>query len=498
MVERVFLGWDRPFLTRAADWLLEQRDTLPRLLVVVPTSQGGRRLREALAERAGALLAPKIITPGSLLKTPAPEVAADWMERVAWLETLESVTAWDVYQEWLPQAPDPDGAWATGLAQELVKLRHTLQENGLTLAAAARLLARTVEAGRWDALGRLENLMELKLRSWGLQSRSRVLAGGVVLPAGISGIVLAGVTEMPPLLERAWQSWNGPVTVLIGAPPQDAHAFSALGKPLACWTERTLPWPDGSAGSVRLVADSRQQAVEALRAVATTQTPSDEVALGSADTETGVELARTFTRQGWPAFHPAAIPVTTGLARWGTVWSGWLADPTLAIMADLLAMPETGVLVGGRRAECAERLSRLRNDWMVIRPDDLRHRIATTRFRSEAQRKSALDVLDATQSLEQWRTDFLLEDFPATMERLLDALNRSGLETAEAGDAMLAWLAQAAPLMGQVKRGPVFWLNLMLAEIPAPTPQPPAGRVIDVQGWLELFSNQVPTSCSVA
>lgn len=53
MVDRVFLGWDRPFLTRAADWLLDRPDTLPHLLVVVPTSQAGRRLREALAERAG-------------------------------------------------------------------------------------------------------------------------------------------------------------------------------------------------------------------------------------------------------------------------------------------------------------------------------------------------------------------------------------------------------------------------------------------------------------
>ena len=52
MVERVCLGWDRPFLLRAVEWLLARRDELPRMLVVVPTAQGGRRLREALAERA--------------------------------------------------------------------------------------------------------------------------------------------------------------------------------------------------------------------------------------------------------------------------------------------------------------------------------------------------------------------------------------------------------------------------------------------------------------
>ena len=78
MVEREFLGWERPFLTQAAAWLLERRDELPGMLVVVPTAQSGRRLREALAEAAGALLAPKVVTPGSFLQSRDDEAAADW------------------------------------------------------------------------------------------------------------------------------------------------------------------------------------------------------------------------------------------------------------------------------------------------------------------------------------------------------------------------------------------------------------------------------------
>ena len=41
--------------------------------------------------------------------------------------------------------------------------------------------------------------------------------------------------------------------------------------------------------------------------------------------------------------------------------------------------------------------------------------------------------------------------------------------------------------MRQVARGPGFWIDLMLADLPSPAPQPPDGRVIDVQGWLELY-----------
>ncbi len=488
MLERVFLGWDGPFLERAAAWLVERRDELPHWLVVVPTSQSGRRLREALAQQAGgALLSPKIATPGSLLKTPDPAVAADWMERVAWLETLESIADWENYQELFPQPPAADGDWAGGLAAEFTGLRRALQENGLTLAAAARLLGGSVEAGRWQALGRLENLMEKKLHAWDLQSRSRVLAGGVKLRPGITAVVLAGITEMPPLLEKSLLAWEGPFTALIAAPDSEAEAFSPLGRPLACWSERSMPWPEGGHGSVLLVADPRQEAAEALRVVAENQTPSDEVALGSADTGTGDELAQAFTRAGWPAFHPAARSVPGGLSRWFRLWSAWLRDPKLATLADLFAMPETAALTGGRREEKASRLARLRNDWMAIRPQDLRQRMQSAEFRNETERQNAEDLLSVVAAMEHWRSGFLSGDFHENMNRLLEILTQTHEETAAEAAVIGGWLVSAAPVMRQLKREAAFWIDLMLEEIPSPAPLPPDGRVIDVQGWLELL-----------
>src|SRR6478736_3624500 len=167
MIERVFVGWDRPFLPLAADWLLERRNELPGMLVVVPTAQSGRRLREALAEAAGAVLSPRVVTPGSFLQSRDDEAAADWIDRVAWVEVLENVADWPSYQALFPEAPAGTN-WAGALAREMVKLRHALQENGLLLSTAARKLRETVEAERWEALGRLENLVERKLQSWGM------------------------------------------------------------------------------------------------------------------------------------------------------------------------------------------------------------------------------------------------------------------------------------------------------------------------------------------
>lgn len=484
MIQREFLGWDRPFLPLAVNWLLARRETLSGTWVVVPTAQSGRRLREAMAAAAGAVLAPKVVTPGAFLKAAAEGAAENWIEQVAWVEVLEEIGDWSEFSGLFPEAPDRSGDWATALAREFAALRHALQENGLMLATAARRLRDSVEAERWDALGRLEERVERKIRDWGSASRSRMLAEGISIPADVTGIVLAGVAELPPLLERALAAWPGPITALIGAPAGEAEHFSKLGTPLAAWSSRVLPWPENP---VRVVADPRQQAVEALRAVGAEGTPSDEVALGTADTAVGDELARAFTREGWPAFHPATTVVTGGLARWFKVWREWLRDPSLANLADLLALPETGVLVGGKRAQKAKCLAGLRDQWMIFRTEDLQRRIGADEFRSDFDRTQADELCRAAESLETWRSGLLGERFPETLWKLLEALSRTGPESAETANQMIEWLGGAAPVMERLRRGAGFWIDLMLADLSSPAPTPPPGRVLDVQGWLELF-----------
>ncbi len=487
MIERVFLGWDGPFADHAAGWLLAHKDALPGWLVITPTAQSGRRLRGCLAGQAGALLAPLILTPGALMHTAEPAVAADWMEHLAWLETLEAIGDWSPYQELFPQPPDAADGRASALAAELAGLRRRLQENGHTLASAAKRLANSIEAGRWNALARLEALVERQLNSWGLLSRSRLLAAGVKPPQGITAVVLAGVTDAPPLLERALREWNGPVTALIGAPECEAENFSDTGRPLDGWSSRTLPWPAGEQGSVVLAADVRQEAAEALRAVAQAGTPAGELALGATDAAGGAELAQAFTRAGWVAFHPAEPSIPGGLRRWFRLWSAWLAEPLLATAADLLALPETSALIRGSRAEKARRLAMLRDQWMARRPDDLRLRMQTADFRSAEQQEAAAEVLQAIETLERWRASFSRGNHAAAMEQLLERLATASEDSAAEAAALRDWLAEAAPLLERVRRDTPFWIDLMLGALPTPAPTPPDGRVIDVHGWLELF-----------
>jgi len=484
MIERVFLGWDRPFLNVAVEWLLERRDELPTMLLVVPTAQSGRTLREALAVAAVALLSPKVVTPGSFLQARNDEAAANWVEQVAWVEVLENITDWSDYEALFSQPPGEGTNWASGLAREMFQLRHTLQENGLLLTIASRKLSETVEADRWAALAKLEQLVEQKFNEWGLKSRSKILTNGIRLPTGFTKIVLVGIAEMPPLVERAVIASEQSLTTLIGAPECESQEFSITGKPSTTWSQRPMPWPNGL---VQVAADPRQQALEALEIIATSQTTSDQLALAAVDTEVGDELARTLTREGWPAFHPATNVSKHGLFRWFKIWGEWLTDPTLATLADLLTLPETGILIAGKRAQKAKCLAKLRDCWMITRTEDLQRRIAQEKFKSEWDKESAEELCKAAEALEKWRSSLQSEKFIDSLNILLAIIARTEPSNEDVASIMTEWLANAAPMVARVKRSAGFWIELMLSEIPSPPPIPPVGRVIDVQGWLEIY-----------
>ena len=479
MAERVFLGWERPFLGVLAEWLLARRDALPGMLVVVPTAQAGRRLREALAESAGALLAPKVVTPGHFLRTD--EAAPEAIELLAWVETLEAVRDWDAYAAAFPVPPGEGEAagWALGLARSLAGLRTSLQENALTLADAGRRLSATVEAERWEALAKLEAKVEQRLGQWGLKSRSRMLArGDFALAEGVQGIVLAGVPDLAAAALRRILQAEVPVTVLVGAPEAMAADFDEAGRPGEAWATRPIAWPDEAAGGVFLTADPRQQAAEAMGRVAAAGTPSDEVALGSADEATAGELVRAFGRGGWKLHDPAQLPPSP-LAAWLGAWRQYVSQPGAAAAIDLLGFPESGVLVGGKRAQRVAALSAARDQWLARDGEDLARVDALTKRDPEAL-KLAEETLAA---LDRRRATFLGEGFHAGMRRLLGMIDPRGEQSA----VIVEWLDATERTAAEVRREPGFWIDLLRATLPEAAAAVPDDRVLDVQGWLELF-----------
>jgi ATP-dependent helicase/nuclease subunit B len=488
---RVFLGWETPFLSVLVDWLWPSREKFSGMLVVVPTAQSGRRLREALAQ-AGGCFAPKVVTPGFFLRSES--AAPESIELLAWVEVLEGVRDWSLYATAFPLVPGQDEApgWALGLARSLAGVRTSLQENALTISSAAKRLSETVEGERWHDLAALEKQVEALLREWGYTSRSAELARGrVIVPEGVEKIVVAGVSDLPKAVERLLQNASVPVSVLVSGKASDA--FDGWGRPEPVWSERAIPWPEK--GSVALVADPSQQAEEALRLVAEGGLASDQIALGSADEETAGELERVFGRAGWPVFNPGrrAVPL---LAGWLGAWKNFLRHPGVAEAIDLISCSQSGILVRGKRAQRIVALSQARDGALVRTREDLVRAMAQTeieRAKAEAaSEESALKrseilldhlalALESLELLESRRGMFLGEGFHRSMERLLGAIDPEG--QSEAWD----WLTMTGGVAEQVNRDAVFWLDLLLASSGATAAAIPEERVLDVSGWVELL-----------
>lgn len=498
MVEREFLGWDRPFLGLLVAWLAARGDALPGMLVVVPTAQSGRRLREALAE-AGAGLAPRVVTPGYFLHTEGAAPVA--IEHLAWVEVLENVRDWSVFEEVFPIPPGEGEAagWALGLAGAMTNLRMSLQEGAITLAIAARKLAKSVEAGRWQALAVFEERAEKLLASWGFTSRSALLAR-VEFPLleGTREIVLAGAPDFPAAVATLLMKAPVPVTALVGALSGEEEAFDELGRPKAfkweedpetkkprqvnddIWIRRTFDWPSPECGSVTLTADPRQQAAEAVRMAGQAGTPSDDLALGTADEETAGELVRAFGRAGWVLHDPSHLPPQP-VKAWLAAWRSFVRTPTLATAIDLLGFSQTGVFVSGRRAQRTKALSTARDKWLAKeRADLVRSLEIATREQDQESLRLAIETMEA---LEKRRGLFHREGFHAGLMRLMDAFDPKREETTELHD----WLEATAGMAERVDRDPGFWIDLLLASGPEAVAIPPDDRVLDVQGWLELF-----------
>ncbi len=119
MIKRHFLGWDQPVSVKVADYLLAGRAgrafDLSDMLVLVPTRQAGRRLRQLLIRRCAArgagLFPPRIESPAFLVE-PVPQrgqrIATATEELCCWIRVLRQADL-SRHADPFPFAPGPEG-----------------------------------------------------------------------------------------------------------------------------------------------------------------------------------------------------------------------------------------------------------------------------------------------------------------------------------------------------------------------------------------------------
>ena len=101
MITQHFLGWHLPFITLSVDWLWEHKDSLASMLVVVPTNESGRKVRQALAEK-GPCLVPQFCTSGKFGAMGYQGSENLLLEQLVWEKVLSSHN-WNTTQDIFPK-----------------------------------------------------------------------------------------------------------------------------------------------------------------------------------------------------------------------------------------------------------------------------------------------------------------------------------------------------------------------------------------------------------
>ncbi len=350
----VFLGWDRPVIHTVTEWLLPDVPVSPpdfsRLLILVPTRQAGRRLRQSLASRCAeggtGLLGLHVATPASLLEGGGDRPdASPMLIQAVWAKVLRAA-ALDGFPALLPvKLTDRSFHWALQTATLLQRLREQLAETGLAISdvpgQAGELLA---EPERWQDLARLEARFLAALASTGFGDpceRKRNLPHGGTLPNDVNSLVLAGVPDPPEiairLLDRYSQSL--PVTVLVHAPNDQASLFDEWGRPLPePWSRRTLDIPD-EAKTLILAADPEDQARRVMTELdaESSRFGAGDVAIGVPDPDVAPFLSQALADRQVKAYDPSEPPLSRHPAcRLLTLLQALAASPDYRAVADLL------------------------------------------------------------------------------------------------------------------------------------------------------------------
>jgi ATP-dependent helicase/nuclease subunit B len=324
-ITRRFLGWDRPVLDLVADELLASAPEtvldLSHLLVVVPTRNAGRRLRETLAHlahlRDRAIAPPQVVPPDflfSLISDPDPSaghLASPQEALLGWISTLRECDL-EEFRALFPVPPaQQDFSWALATARGLTDLRQTLGEAGLAIADVVTLLAGDLEEeDRWQELARLERRFLKRLAAHGVLDLLTVRKDQALtpeIPAGVSRIVVAACPDPLPLAVDILGALASlvPVETWIHAPDDLASAFDAWGRPSAeFWRSRHLVFP-GTEPPVRVCPDAEAQAEVAAAAVLACENPAATITVGVIDPAVTPALERRLSEAGQPTFNPS-------------------------------------------------------------------------------------------------------------------------------------------------------------------------------------------------
>lgn len=515
---RHFLPWDRPLLPQAAQWLAADWEgrgalDLSDRVVVVPTRQSGRRLREALAQlaaaRGQAVFPPRVILPEQvfdLAAAPETKIAARASLLLAWIEVLQAADLAALRAVFPVDPPQRGFAWALRLAEEFSRLQDALAESGLRFADVASRVG--VEIERWRQLALLEREHDAALARRGLvappPAQIAAAAAPAAPPTGVRQVVMLATVDPRPLVLEALAAWSrvADVVVLVYAAADEARRFDAWGRPVPdAWREAPLALA-AFEERVHVCSDATAQATRVARWAKAYAGRDGAFAIGCADAEVVPRLAGALTAEGLAPYLPqgelfARHPLAGLIAALLRAVREEMWEPVAA----LARQPEVLAWLEKMLPEFspAKFLARLDELYARHLPPTLaearRHAAKNETARESGSLVPALERIDAL--LQRVRGGIFPGAWHAALEeiftgRTLDTTRPDDQALAEAAEA---WRTTSAAVAGAMSSGissaDACDLALRLFGALRQFDDKPAGAV-EIDGWLELLFRDEP------
>ena len=513
MPTTTLLDWNAALLPQLTERLLSFSRgpvlDLGSLLVVVPTSQSGRRLRESLAlqmaDQGRGLLPPQIVTPDLLLtealRTGDQDIANDAQCTAAWVEVLAQIN-FDHFQSLFPLPPEPSLRWQLGMANRLMQLRNELGEEGLSLEEAAKRAAEhAVESERWNQLARLEALYLDQLRSRQVRDPKqarREAARSYRVPTDIQRIILAASPDPQPLPLQALQHIEPQIPIEVWLYADNPELFDEWGRPLTeMWQARALKLEDWDCrlSTQRDFKQTAQQVAE----LATGAEP-ESVLIGLTHAELNPVVADRFRAAGSPCYDPEGEPLNHGsVGRLAECLCELAAanSPTIHQLRSLLQHPDLFAWLDSKATQSA----------LLIQLDTIFEKHLSADLNSMLQFTSGgEDTIALQQTLQQiqsLRQQLKGKQLSLSLATVLQAIyaahplsqrTEDAIPFAEAAKAIRKQLEQVAATEATFKQLPQDFSRCILTQALKSSkvyPDRPT-NAHDLLGWLELLWNDAP------
>ena len=361
-IRRHFLGWDEPLGRKVCHFLfsdgIPSTPDLDSQLIVVPTRQAGRRLREAVAlhcaesNRKSPVLGLRVAPPTFFLLAPSPEPeASPSLVKTVWADVVLAADFSGLSGLFPTDTPHRDGAWAFRLGETIQSLRDSLAEGGYSIAGALAQHGEQIEEpDRWQDLARLEAAYLEALGRLGKEdpcSRRIRLSDAPEAPDGVSRIVVAAVPDPTLLLTRALERLAGKldVDILVYAPAALKDDFDLWGRPVpAQWQAALIPVPAPDANILLAAspADQSRRAVQTIAAgIGSTASGPSDIGIGVPDPAVVPYLQADLAERGIRTFDPAGKPVMSGpLGTLLALLRDVCADETYSTFAAFVRHPD--------------------------------------------------------------------------------------------------------------------------------------------------------------